>query len=449
MMTTGCMLWGAALYNNGAIPDKRCRYGESYSADGVPQRILTVPPPTEEEFRKKGVVPFLDPPPRFEIAQPGNILRIFERGGEFDLETGIPNRLEDPGRPILSRLSVRGLGTKNRTDPTMLGVQKTRLFDPTLNFLGTNDHPGDYRSGGCSACHVIYANDRSRMNAGPYAKYGHNGLSFSTDPTIRKDETGHPIDHKFAKGNAIPTSQCIVCHVHPGTNVLNSYVGFMWWDEETDGELIYPPGGKHPTAEQAAQAQIANPNESAQRDNLSDPEFLENLTDLNTRTQHTQFADFHGHGWAFRAVFRQDRHGNYLDHDGNVIPHVGNAELQEAMRFQKLPPSERKHEPGVPVHLMDIHLEKGMHCVDCHFVQDEHGNTRLQDEVRAGCEIQCIDCHGTVSKRATLRTSGPASYTSSPEGGRDLEALRTPERQAPLRAPRRQDLSERHGGRRH
>ncbi len=426
MMTHGCMLWGAALYNNGAIPNKRCCYGDSYTADGVPQRLLTVPPPTEEEFQKKGVVPYLDPPPRFEITQPGNILRIFERGGMFSLETGIPNRLEDPGRPILSRLSERGLGTKNRTDPTMLGVQKTRLFDPTLNFLGTNDHAGDYRSSGCSACHVIYANDRSRMNAGPYAKYGHDGLSFSTDPTIRKDEPGHPIDHKFAKGNAIPTSQCIVCHVHPGTNVLNTYLGFIWWDEETDGELIYPPGGKHPTAEQAAQAQIANPNESAQRNNLSDPEFLDNLTDLNAKARHTQFADFHGHGWAFRAVFRQDRHGNFLDHDGNVIPHVGNAELQEAMRFQKLPPAERKYEPGVPVHLMDIHLEKGMHCVDCHFVQDVHGNGRIQDEVRAGCEIQCIDCHGTVSQRATLRTTGPASYTSSQEGGRDLEALRTP-----------------------
>ncbi len=192
MMAHGCMLWGSALYNNGAIPNKRCTFGESYSCDGVPQRLVCDPPPTAEEFNRRGVVPCLDPLPRFEISQPGNVLRIFERGGEFRPEVGIPNRLEDPGRPILSRLSDRGLGTENRTDPTFLGLQKTRLFDPTLNFLGTNDHPGDYRSGGCSACHVLYANDRSRMNSGPYAKYGHNGLSFSTDPTIRKDEPGHP-----------------------------------------------------------------------------------------------------------------------------------------------------------------------------------------------------------------------------------------------------------------
>src|SRR5262249_49594115 len=75
---------------------------------------------------------------------------------------------------------------------------------------------------------------------------------------------------------------------------------------------------------------------------------------------------------------------------------------------------------------MDVHLEKGLHCIDCHFLQDAHGNTKLQGEVRAGCEIQCIDCHGTPSRRATLRTSGPASYTSSKDGGRNLEAMRTP-----------------------
>jgi len=43
---------------------------------------------------------------------------------------------------------------------------------------------------------------------------------------------------------------------------------------------------------------------------------------------------------------------------------------------------------------MDIHLERGMHCVDCHFVQDKHGNTKLYGEVRAAIEIACIDCHG-------------------------------------------------------
>jgi hypothetical protein len=434
MMSHGCMLWGAALYNNGSVPFKRPRYGESYGMTGVPQRLQTVPAPSEDEMVHRGVVPFLDPLPRFEMTQPGNILRIFERGGRFRFEAGVFEdagviRLlaepDEPGKPR-TRLSARGLGTENRTDPTFLGLQKTRLLDPTLNFLGTNDHPGDYRSSGCTSCHMPYANDRSRVNSGPYAIFGHNGLSFSPDPTIPKDQPGHPIKHRFAPGNSIPTSQCIVCHIHPGTNVLNSYTGFMWWDEETDGELIYPEKQKDPTAEEFVQSMLSNPNESAARNNLSDPQFLERLADLNPYCRHTQFADYHGHGWAFQAVFRQDRKGNLLDFKGNVVPNPGTPELLEAMRFQKLPPREREPRAGVPVHYMDIHLELGMHCNDCHFVQDVHGNTRLQMEVRAGVEITCVDCHGTISKRATLRTTGPASYTSGPEGSRNLEALRTP-----------------------
>src|SRR5262249_24065573 len=35
IMATGCMLWGAALYNNGAVPFKRARYGEAYGMTGA------------------------------------------------------------------------------------------------------------------------------------------------------------------------------------------------------------------------------------------------------------------------------------------------------------------------------------------------------------------------------------------------------------------------------
>src|SRR5207244_12780391 len=77
---------------------------------------------------------------------------------------------------------------------------------------------------------------------------------------------------------------------------------------------------------------------------------------------------------------------------------------------------------GKAGHLADIHLEKGMHSNDCHFAQDNHGNAKIYGEPRAAVEIDCIDCHGTIRRKATLITSGPAA----PEGGRHLDALRTP-----------------------
>ena len=460
LMATGAMLWGAALYNNGTVPFKRARYGEAYSMKGAPVRMVSNPAPDDFELTR-GVVPYLDPLPRFEMSQPGNILRIFERGGRFRPEVGIPERTEEPGRPR-TRLSDRGLGTQNRTDPGLVSLGKTRLFDPTLNFLGTNDHAGDYRSSGCTACHVVYANDKSPTHSGPYAGAGSHGFSQSKDPTIPKNESGHPIEHKFT--NSIPTSQCIVCHIHPGTTVMNSYLGYMWWDQETEGKHMYPAKQKYPTSREAAQALQDNPEESAVRGNWSDPQFLDNITSLNPVMDKAQFASFTGHGWVFRAVFKRDREGMLTDHFGAKIPDAKSADLAKAIQFPckaksfhqtlademdkepaKIPDAKylvaceaklNADRAGQPVHLMDIHLEKGMHCVDCHFVQDAHGNNRLHMEVRAGCEIQCIDCHGTFDKYATLRTTGPASYTSAAPvaneagkltyPGRNLAAMKTP-----------------------
>ena len=89
------------------------------------------------------------------------------------------------------KLSDRGLGTLNRTDPVFLGLQKTRLLDPMLSFLGTNDHPGDYRSSGCTACHVVYANDRSPVHSGPVRGIRQRRhVTTTADPTIPKTRAG-------------------------------------------------------------------------------------------------------------------------------------------------------------------------------------------------------------------------------------------------------------------
>jgi len=403
MMTHGGMLWGAALYNNGSFPLKNTHFGESYSSDGVPQSIHTVPPPTPEETQLKGIVPELTPLERWEISQPGNVLRVFERGGMKKGEIGNPDREEEAGRPD-DKLGERGFGTLLRTDPVFLGLQKTRLLDPLLSLPGTNDQPGDYRGSGCTSCHVVYANDRSPQHSGPYAPFGHLGESASSDPTIAKNESGHPIKHSFTR--AIPSSQCMICHVHPGTNMETTYFGYTWWDNEADGESMYPRDQHNPTEEEKYQVSLRNPEGAAARGLWSDPKFLEKLgsPEFNSKLQQSQFADFHSHGWVFRAVYKRDRQGNLLDGDNKIV--AGD----DPDKFKKA------------VHLADIHLEKGMHCVDCHFEQDAHGNGKLYAEPRAAIELDCTDCHGTIDRKATLVSSGPAS----PAGGTHFDALRTP-----------------------
>jgi len=410
MMTHSGFLWGAALYNNGGFPYKNTRFGESYDRDGAPQSLKTTPSPTPVETRDKGVLPELTPLYRWEQSQPGNILRVFERGGEKKAEIGNPNREESPGKPD-DKLSDRGFGTELRTDPVFLGLQKTRLLDPILSFPGTNDHPGDYRSSGCSACHVIYANDRDPAHSGPYALYGHSGFSASLDPTIPKNESGHAIKHAFTR--SIPSSQCMICHVHPGTNMVTTYFGLTWWDNEIDSEKMYPAQQHDPTEEERYQSSLGNPEAAAARGLWSDEKFLEQTgsAEFNAQLKTTQVADFHGHGWLFRAVYKHDRKGNWLDKDGKAIA------FEDPQRFQKA------------VHLADIHLEKGMQCADCHFAQDNHGTGKIYGEPRAAVEIDCVDCHGTIQKKATLLTSGPAAADPLLPGeprGRHLEILRTP-----------------------
>jgi len=393
--------------------------------------------PTQDELVKRGVLPYLDPLPTWNISEPGNILRVFERGQKLPQpEIGNPSPEVEPGKSD-KQLSPRGLGTSLRTDPVFIGIQKTRLMDPILWFLGTNDHPGDFRSSGCSSCHVVYANDRTKyatfknakgereyaetdMDAG-YGNLGHAAAD-SKDPTIPKTESGHPIRHLLT--NAIPNSQCVICHMHPGTSYANTYMGYMWYDNESDGEFMYPNRSHKPTPEQEWYSLRRNPESSSLKGlwgnlypeatshagELAGNDFLERSGEprkegagkegpLNNRLNHNQFADFHGHGWMFRAIYKKDKFGNMLDEAGAKID----------------PNDPNKWDKGV--HLKDIHLAKGMQCVDCHFVQDAHGDGRLYGETRNAIEITCIDCHGTSTAYATLKTSGPAAQP----GGRDIK----------------------------
>jgi hypothetical protein len=417
MMAHGAMLWGAALYNNGGYPLKDARFGESYDENGDPQILFQAPAPTRQQQAFEGIVPWISPIPRWEISQPGNILRVFERGGKRRLEVGLPDKEEEGGKPDKG-LSPRGLGTNNRTDPVYLGLQKTRLLDPTLNFLGTNDHPGDYRSAGCTACHVIYANDRGKAASGTYADAGNQGMSQSADKSIPRNVVGHPIKHQFT--SRIPTAQCMTCHMHPGTNMVATYLGQTWWDNESDGKFMYPSNGQiNPDQSDEARKLDKNPEAASLRGLWSEDEFLEKTgtPEFNSKLERVQFGDSHGHGWVFKNVYKKDRKGNLLDKDNNVIPPDDPAKFNRA------------------VHLADIHLEKGMHCADCHFRQDAHGTGILYNEPRAAIEIGCIDCHGTIKNKANAVTSGFAAMpapqneiarrqqANRPTIGRDLRNL--------------------------
>ncbi len=533
LMATGAMLWGGGAYNNGIVPFKNYLLGEAYTREGEPACISSpstilprdqwataclVETPADAvltpEQQARGALARLYPLPNWTVTPPGDIFRVFERGGRtinpVFPEIGLPNstgqiqRLEEPGRPDI-RQSNRGPGTGLRVAIPVLNIHKTRLNDPLMWFLGTNEQPGDYRSSGCSGCHVVYANDREPRHSSVYTVFGRDGQSATVDPAINQlrtphgggehghadplaryapaptaasetevaahapsdaagahgalvgapagspdtREPGHPIRHAFTR--AIPTSQCMSCHMHQPNVFLNSYLGYTMWDYESDAPVMWPgpentaprPPGMtdaqyqavyrtqhHPTAAEVRATAARNPEGAAGRGLWSDVGFLRDVYSLNSQLHNTQFADYHGHGWNFRAVLKRDREGNLLDAEGNQATwgtdtdHIVRPDDPEVFRRRGEPEFVPVGtNPGRSVHMMDIHAEKGMQCADCHFSQDSHGNGFIYGEVANAIEIGCKDCHGTVDALPTLLTSGPAA----PPNGTNLALLRNPD----------------------
>ncbi len=416
LMATGAMLWNGASYNNGILPFKHGVLGESYTSTGEAASIMN-PVKPDDWLTSKGVLAQLYPLPAWETVPPGDIFRVFERGGriigsQFP-EVGIPNStgklqlLEEPGRPDIKQ-SNRGPGTGGRIAVPVINITKTRLNDPLMWFLGTNEQPGDYRSSGCASCHVVYANDRDPLRSGVYAKYGNEGKSITADPTIPKNRSGHPLKHEFTR--AIPSSQCMICHMHQPNIFVNSFYGMTMWDYESDAPAMWPEKQRYPTDAERRRILDRNPEGAAVRGKWSDPEFLKDVSKLNPTLKDTQFADYHGHGWNFRAVFKRDRKGTLLDKDNNPVADTDPDKFNPA-------------NPKKAVHLTSIHLDIGMQCADCHFGQDSHGNGHIYGEVAAAIEIECSDCHGTASDYPKLYTSGPAARP----GGADMSLMRTPD----------------------
>ncbi len=151
--------------------------------------------------------------------------------------------------------------------------------------------PGDYRSSGCSACHVLYADD---------------GLSRSADAAIPKDKAGHPTRHEIT--TKIPAEQCVHCHNRGGRTGV-SFLGMM----ESDG--------------------YGTP----------------------FRSDGTRQAKLHGKQY------------NYLQRD--------------------------------------LHMEAGVYCIDCHTLNDIHGDGNIYSKREQGVEIECTDCRGDIESYSTMKTS--------------------------------------------
>ncbi len=165
------------------------------------------------------------------------------RYGNYDARSLPDNELE--GTPAylayMKRLAAQNPGPFPRTLKQLPLTDPKRLArhpnEYTFNYLreeclachvgvSGRHRRGDYRGMGCSSCHIVYSNE---------------GLSQSADPTIPKDQPGHPLYHRLVGtrnlGAGVPTQNCLHCHTR-GKRIGTSFTGMM--------ESPYPtPFGPH------------------------------------------------------------------------------------------------------------------------------------------------------------------------------------------------------------
>jgi hypothetical protein len=221
--------------------------------------------------------------------------------------------------------------------------------DCHLGSKGANNRYGDFRSSGCSACHM---------------RYSESGRAGSSDPNINKTEPlnvdaiddperPHVKTHRIASihktlSNGVTVQgiddyACVDCHQGSNRTVL------QYWGIRLDQNADVRNGRQYP----------ANPitNQGTHNDTrLFDPVINNNTFNGRNGNQYLLYEDYDGDG-------RDDT-----------------------------PP--------------DVHYDAGMGCIDCHGSFDLHGGDATQaganisSRMEQQTAIRCENCHGTIDAYA-------------------------------------------------
>ncbi len=233
--------------------------------------------------------------------------------------------------------------------------------DCHLGSAGANNRAGDFRSSGCSACHM------------PYSLGGRSG---SSDPNIVKNEPLDPDDidaperpharsHRLrsvartlsngATVQGIDDWTCAGCHQGSNRTVM------QYWGIRLDQNADVVNGRQYP----------ANPVSRQTTHNdarLFDPAVGNNTFNGRNGSQYLRFEDYDGDG-------RDD----------------------------------------TPV---DVHYEAGLGCIDCHGSYDIHGGdaalagTEVSSRMEQQVAIRCESCHGSVDAYAAIQSGTAYDGTS-------------------------------------
>jgi len=224
--------------------------------------------------------------------------------------------------------------------------------DCHLGSSGANNRYGDFRSSGCTACHM---------------RYSQSGRSGSSDPNIDKTEPldtddiddperPHVMTHRIASVHktlpggtviqGIDDYACVDCHQGSNRTVMQYWGLRLDQNADVRNNRQYPA---NPVTHQTTSGDVR----------LFDPAVGNNTFNGRNRNQYLRFEDYDGDG--------------------------------------------RDDTPE------DVHYEAGLGCIDCHGSYDLHGGdtattgAEIASRMEQQVAIRCENCHGTIDAYAATQ----------------------------------------------
>jgi hypothetical protein len=226
--------------------------------------------------------------------------------------------------------------------------------DCHLGSAGANNRFGDFRSSGCTACHMVYSPDGRSRSTDPNV----NRLEPANPDAIAAPERPHIATHRIKNvAKTLPNGEfvtgitdmtCAGCHQGSNRTVMQFWGIRLDQNQDLVNETQYP-------ANPAAFTNTANDTR------LFDPAVNNNTFNGRNANQYIEYEDYDG------------------DNRDDTPP--------------------------------DIHHEAGLGCIDCHGSRDLHGGATsdtsggdIQSRQEQVVAIRCENCHGSVDAYASTKS---------------------------------------------
>ena len=295
-----------------------------------------------------------------EVAQYNGPMRNNGNYTAANLANHVVNAAEDPAKPNRVRYGS--------PLEELIDEQVTITCGDCHNFsAGANNRYADFRSSGCTSCHMEYSYDGRSRSGDPNV----NRFEPANPDAIQAPERAHVEVHQirnvakilpngaFIRG--ISDRACVGCHQGSNRTVLQYWGIRMDQNADVVNQFQYP-------------ANPVNFTDTAADTRLYDPTVANNTFNGRNATQHLLTEDYDG------------------DNRDDTPP--------------------------------DIHYEAGMGCIDCHGSRDVHGGAeedpsrgKIRSRMSQGTAIKCESCHGGMQLGGGFdeaETAPCTTYTGQP-----------------------------------